>query len=68
MYREYNSCLISFLSSRELFPAFICAKIIGNRVKICCGVNSFSPDSEGLKDFPIISFLIHFHNLITFFD
>ena len=33
-YREYNSCLISFLSSSELFPASICAKEIGNLLSI----------------------------------
>ena len=43
MYREYNSCLISFLSSRELFPAFIRAKSIGKRASVCCGVSIFSP-------------------------
>ena len=27
-YKEYTSCLISFLSFSELFPAFNCAKVL----------------------------------------
>ena len=46
LHRQYNSCLIPFLSSRELFPAFICAKSIGNRASICCGVSIFNPDPD----------------------
>ena len=42
-YSEYSSCLMSFLSFCELFPAFKCAKVIGNLVSIWSGVNTLSP-------------------------
>ena len=41
LYKEYNSCLISFLSFSELFPAFNCAKVIGNLLSIWFGVSIF---------------------------
>ena len=34
LYKEYNNCLISFLSFSELFPAFNLAKVIGNLLSI----------------------------------
>ena len=39
--KEYNSCLISFLSFSELFPAFNWAKEIGNLLSIWFGVKIF---------------------------
>ena len=42
-YREYNSCLILFLSFSELFPASNCAKEIGNLLSIWLGVSIFTP-------------------------
>ena len=41
-YKEYNSCLISFLSFSELFPAFNWARVIGNLLSIWSGVSIFS--------------------------
>ena len=41
MYKKYNSCLISFLSFFELFPAFNWAKEIGNLLSIWLGDNIF---------------------------
>ena len=41
-YKEYNSCLISFLSFSELFPAFNWAREIGNLLSIWLGVSIFS--------------------------
>ena len=41
LYKEYNSCLISFLSSSELFPAFNYANVFGNLLSIWSGVNIF---------------------------
>ena len=43
LYKEYNNFLILFLSFKELFLAFNCAKDISNLVSICSGVNIFSP-------------------------
>ena len=43
LYKDYNNCLISFLSFSELFPAFNCAKVIGNLLSICFGVKIFRP-------------------------
>ena len=37
-YKENNNCLISFLSFSELFPAFNCAKEIGNLLAFGLGV------------------------------
>ena len=42
-YKEFDSCLISFISFCELFPAFNWAKVIGNLLSIWSGVNIFSP-------------------------
>ena len=47
--KEYNSYLISFLSFSELFPAFSCAKEIGNLLTIWFGVSI-------LSHFPLCSF------------
>ena len=41
--KEYNSCLISFLSFSESFPAFDWAKEIGNLSSIWSAVSIFSP-------------------------
>ena len=41
-YRIYNSCLISFLNSCEIFPAVNWAKENGNLQRIFCGVNIFN--------------------------
>ena len=41
--KEYNSCLISFLSFSELFPAFNCAKVFVNLLSIGSRANIFSP-------------------------
>ena len=43
LYKEYNNCLILFLSFSELFPAFNWAKIIGNLLSIWFGVSIFKP-------------------------
>ena len=43
LYKEYNNCLISFLSFSELFPAFNWAKVIGNLLSIWFGVSFFNP-------------------------
>ena len=43
LYKEYNSCLVSFLSFSELFPAFKWAKEIGNLLSIWLGVRTFNP-------------------------
>ena len=42
LYKEYNNCLIPFLSFSELFPAFNWAKVIGNLLSIWSGVKSFN--------------------------
>ena len=42
LYKEYNSCLISFLSLFELFPALNWAKDVGNLLSIRFGVSFFS--------------------------
>ena len=42
-YKEYNSCLISFCSFCELFPAFNWAEEIGDLLSIWPGVSTFSP-------------------------
>ena len=41
-YKKYSSCLISFLSFSELFPACNCAKNIANLLSIWSDVNIFS--------------------------
>ena len=41
LYKEYNNCLISFLSFSELFPTFNWAKVIGNLLSIWFGVDIF---------------------------
>ena len=43
LYKEYNSCLISFLSFSELFPAGNWAKVIGNLLSIWLGAKIFNP-------------------------
>ena len=43
LYKEYNICLISFLSFSELFAAFNWAKVISNLLNIWFGVKSFKP-------------------------
>ena len=42
LYKEYNSCLILFLSFSELFPASNRPKEIDGVLSICCGVNIFN--------------------------
>ena len=42
-HKEYNSCLISFLSFSELFPAFNWDKEIGNLLSIWLGVRICKP-------------------------
>ena len=41
--REYRSCLVSFLSFPELFPALYSAKEIGNLLSIWLGTEIFNP-------------------------
>ena len=41
--KRFNSCLISFLSFSELFPAYNLAKEIVNLLNIWFGVSIFSP-------------------------
>ena len=43
LYKEYSSCLISFLGFSELFPAFSCAKEIGNLLSIWLSVSIVNP-------------------------
>ena len=43
LYKEYNNCLISFLSFSELFSAFKWAEEIGNLLSIWFGVSIFNP-------------------------
>ena len=43
LYKDYNICLISFLSFSELFPEFNWAKAIGNLLSIWFGVTIFKP-------------------------
>ena len=46
MYKEYNTCLVSFLSFSELFPAFNWAKEIGSLLRIWLGVSIFKPSAN----------------------
>ena len=43
LYKECNSCLISYLRFSELFSAFNLAKEIGNLLSIWVGGKSFKP-------------------------
>ena len=43
--RIYHICLISFFSFSELFPAFDCAKEVGNLQTIWFGFSIFKPES-----------------------
>ena len=38
-YKEYITCLTSFLMFSDVLSAFICARVIGNLWSICLGVN-----------------------------
>ena len=52
-YKEYNSCLISFLDIFGLFPAFNYSKEIGNLLSIWSGVSIFSPIPFCSADSPL---------------
>ena len=43
MYKEFDNCLIWFLSFSEIFPDFNWAKETGNLLSIWFGVGIFSP-------------------------
>ena len=49
-YKEYMIFLISFNKFSDVLPAFTFAKVIGNLLSICLGVDIFSP-------FPCVSFI-----------
>ena len=59
LYREYNSCLISFLSFSGLFHAFNWVKEMGNLLSISLGVSIFksSPSILSSKSDSLLSTL-----------
>ena len=68
LYKEYNNCLISFLSFSELFPAINWAKEIGNPLSIWFGVSIFKPppqfSSVKLRICSTISIILLFSSIL----